>query len=103
MKIKVPRKIKLGIYTYKIKFDPTLQLVNGNIGEHRPNKGEIVLTSYQSDTSKILTLNHEVLHHISSQYQLDLDEREIERLAHGFAEYMQSLGIELDWSEIKVN
>ena len=101
MKVKVPRKIKLGIYTYKIKTDKTLHLTSGNVGEHRPFKNEIVLAPYMSNTAKVLTFNHEVLHHISNQYQLDLDEKEIDRLAFGWAEFMQALGIELDWTLIK--
>ncbi len=51
--------------------------------------------------AKVLTFNHEILHHISAQYQLDLDEKEIERLSFGLAEFMQALGIELDWTLIK--
>ncbi len=101
MKVKIPRRIKLGIYTYKIKFDPTMQLTEGNVGEHRPFKGEIALAPYMSNTARILTLNHEVLHHISEQYKLHLDEDTIDRLACGWAEFMKSLGIELDWREIQ--
>jgi len=101
MKVKVPKEIKLGIYRYKIKFDKTMQLVSGNVGEHRPSNGEIALAPYMSEPSRIITLNHEVLHHISDQYRMHLDEDAVDRLAFGWAEFMQSLGIELDWSDIR--
>ncbi len=91
----------MGIYTYTIKFDPTMQLTEGNVGEHRPFKGEIALASYMPKTARILTLNHEILHHISDQYRLHLDEDTVDRLAFGWAEFMKALGIELDWGEIK--
>jgi len=100
MKVKIPRKIKLGVYTYTIKFDNTMQLTAGNVGEHRPFRGEIALAPYMSNTAKILTLNHEILHHVSDQYKMHLDEDAIDRLSFGWAEFMQSLGIEFDWSEI---
>jgi hypothetical protein len=104
MKIKIPRKIKLGIYTYKIMFDKTMILVDGNVGEHRPNSGVIALAPHMSNAGLYQSFNHEVLHHINSQYKLGLDEDAIDRLATGWAEFMErGLGIQLDWSDIKDN
>jgi hypothetical protein len=103
MKLKVPRKIKLGIYTYKIKFDKTMVFTTGNCGEHRPADGEIALAPGQSSTALSQCFFHEVIHHINSQYKIGLDEDNIDRLATGWAEFTErGLGIQLDWSDIKI-
>jgi hypothetical protein len=77
-------------------------LINSNLGEHRPSCSEIAINPDMSSSAKIQTFYHEVMHHINSQYKLGLGEDDIDRLANGWAEFMQKgLGIELDWSDIK--
>ena len=102
IRVKVPNVIRLGIYKYRIKFDHAMLITNGNVGEHRPSTGVIALDPHMSAPSQTQCLNHEVLHHICNQYKLGLGEDDIDRLATGWAEYMErGLGIQYDWSGIR--
>ena len=102
LQVKVPRVIKLGIHRYRIRFDHTMLMVNGNVGEHRVSSGEIALDPHMAQSSMTHVLNHEIMHHINQQYKCGLDEDGIDRIAMGWAEYMErGLGIKYDWSEIR--
>lgn len=95
MKIKPPSKIKIGSYVYKVKLEKDLIVMQGNIGEHRPHKLEIVVD--ECARSKTPALIHEVVHAICDNYCVKLDDADTDRLAHGFTELLDNLGIKIDW------
>lgn len=44
---------------------------------------------------------HEIMEVIKENYELDISEKDMSRIANGWIEFLGQLGIELDWSLIK--
>ena len=101
MKIKIPRKLKLGVYPFTVLLVRELVFKENLVGrvQHRDLKIEIeqALNKYQ----RTQTFIHEVLHQVDRQYALNLSEPDIDRLAEGMSTFLSALDIEFDWSLIK--
>ena len=51
-----------------------------------------------------VTLIHEVLESVNRHYNCGLSDENIDRIAHGMAEFFfDNLGIELDWRDIEID
>ena len=102
MKIKVPREIKIGAKQVTIKFEDNLADHHDKVGQARYYTGEIVLQK-RGVRDSILMGNflHELTHWIDHTYNsLQLNETQTEALANGIHILLDSLGVELDWSDI---
>ncbi len=95
IKIKPPKKLKIGSFVYKVKFEDDLMLTQGNSGEHRPHY--LVITIDRKVKSKTPVFLHESLHAINDNYVLHLDEDTIDALSHGVSEVLDNLGIAIVW------
>jgi len=93
--IKVPRKLRCGSRVYKLKMVDDLIIENGNVGEHRPHTGYIVID--KKTQNKTAVLLHEYLHAVDQNYLLNFDDNTIDRISHGMAEFLQGMKIKLDW------
>ncbi len=101
MKVKVPNKIKIGCFTYDIVYDDTIVPDHNRCGEISPREHKIRMATYLQGDSKSQSLAHEITHFISDVYSCELDEANTDRIANGFIEFLQQLGIEFDWTNIK--
>ena len=102
MKVKVPKKIKLGTYLYDLVYEPNLAADKQLCGHIRYQRLKINIEPNMDDSVKNVTLLHELFEGISDIYRCGLEDENCERLAQGMADFLfNSLGIELDWSEIK--
>jgi len=103
--VKVPNPLKIGMYVFRIVANHILPLsVAGCYGSIDPTTEELHLAVGLTSIQRHATLNHEVLHQISRNYCCGLDEATVDRLAEGLTDFQRdTLGIELDWSEIDAN
>ena len=98
--MKYPKKIKIGAYMYDVAYEANLKIDEGfracvNFRTHK-----ILIDPAQSDTQKSFTLLHEIMHIINNNYECDLDESNISRIANGILEFLQdNLGIKFEWDE----
>jgi len=100
VKIKVPKDVSYGCFTYKVYLDPT-QDESGFGGSTLFDKEEIRINPTIPNSRKLTAFIHENTHLINKAHNLDLSEHETELLANGFAELLaRNLGIELDWSDV---
>jgi hypothetical protein len=97
MKIVVPDKLKCGAYIYDLRMVKDLVVSSNQVGERRPHYSEIVIDEVLHPQQRDVTLLHEYIHLVDDVYVLHLEEDDIDRLAMGFMEFLQSLGIELEW------
>jgi CII-binding regulator of phage lambda lysogenization HflD len=106
VKVKVPKQSKVGAREYKVLIENDLVQNQGNRGETRYHKQEIVLDSRLSQEQRIVTFIHERLHTIEEHFcgRVNLSEEIISGLAEGLYQFLkEDLGIEFDWSEIDGN
>ena len=95
IKVKVPREVKIGSFVYKVKLEEDLSMTQGNVGEHRPHFMEIVIDERTKNKTPVFL--HECIHAICYNYTMGIIDDDIDRLSHGMAELLQSIGVELDW------
>ena len=104
MKVKIPRKVKIGAYDYTIKFVPNLVYDHKLLGQSLSDKQEIRIEPKTTKQTNAVTLWHEIIHAINGVYSCEIDESNTDRIAQGIAAILQSdFGIEFDWSNIKEN
>ncbi len=102
MRIRLPNKIKIGVYQYFIKYIPHLHRDFNVYGRVCTNAGLIELDLDMPDIIKYVSLLHELIHAISDCYSLRLSDDDTDRLAQGLAQvFFNNWGIEFDWSDIK--
>ncbi len=101
MKVKVPNEIRIGAYKYKVEFNSHLCYDSNWAGSCCHREAKIVVDSLGSRQTLDITLIHEILHMIDKNYSIHIEEDNIDRIACGIMEFLTSLGIELDWSNIK--
>jgi len=100
MKIKVPKSIRIGAHNYSVAYRENMKLDDNWRGACNQRTAEILIDPIGGETINRSFL-HEVTHMIDFNYEINLHEDDVSRLAHGIAELLESLGIELDWSDIK--
>jgi len=102
MKVKIPKEIKIGAFSYSIKMVEGLENDYHLLGQCLTDKGIIKLEMHSIPQVKDATLLHEVVHAINDVFVCKIDDECVERIAQGLAEILKNnLGIEFDWSEIK--
>lgn len=102
MRVKIPKEIKIGIYPYRISFDPHLRDDEGYIGVANFRTGTISLVPQVNKGRLGVAFLHELIHIIEDTCHFDITEQDNFRIAEGIAELLfNNLGIEFDWSEIE--
>ena len=102
MRVKIPREIKLGVWSYALSLVRGLKLKDGVWGDSQHVHYLLRIDKDLPEIERMATLIHEVLHIINEQYKAGLDEDTIGRLESGLTEFMtRNLNIEFDWSEIE--
>ena len=100
MKVKIPKEIKIGTLDYTITLDPYIWKEDAQKGQVNYMKLTIKLDPQIPESQRSLTLIHEVIHIVCDNYNVHLDEDDVDRLAHGIGEFLfNNLDIEFDWSE----
>lgn len=94
----VPKQIKIGAHTYKIKLDSNSLEDQGDYGSCNHRLQEILINRKRPPSQKLEVFLHECLHMIKNIYGISLEEAEIGRISEGFANALDSLGLTLDWS-----
>ena len=101
MKVRVPRKIKMGIYTYSLSLTPHIHCDEARYANCNHRTQEIEIWSEAPPSMRYESLIHEVLHIAEVSHRIDVSDADIDRIAHTIAElFKENLGIEFDWSEI---
>ncbi len=101
MKVKIPKNIRVGSLTGRVEFKENLKVDDGWRGDYNQRTG-ILSIDPQCGEGINATFLHEVIHLIDLNYECDLNEVNISRIANGVYEFLKyNLGIEFDWSEIE--
>jgi len=98
--IVVPRRIKIGPFSYDIKLVRGLRYYNGASGHITFEGGTVELDDVVREPMKSCHFLHEMVHAIDINASVGLDEDGVDRMANGFAELLQQLGIKLDYSAL---
>jgi hypothetical protein len=95
--------IQIGGHQYKVSFNNAYSTNDDsvNIGDHCPVKLEIRLATQSADgvarqlSVMEATFIHELLHAISTVYDCDLEEENIEPLAEGLYQVLKQFGLKM--------
>lgn len=99
MKVKVPKTIRIGVYNYEIKFVDLDDY--GLLGQCLTDEGLIKIAPRKPSGVTNVSFLHEVTHAVNDVYRCRIEDDNIDRIAHGIAEFLfNNLGIEFDWSDI---
>lgn len=100
MKVKIPKQIKIGSLRGNIKYTPFLKGDNNWRASYNERSEELEIDSSYINQESIRdrSFMHEVIHMIDINYEVGLDERAINKIAHGMIEFMREIGLEFDWS-----
>ena len=90
--MKLPDRVKVGPFEYTVKHLPFYQ-VDGMLGHSVRHHLELAIANDAPEQHQVVTFIHEVLHAVSDVYQVELDENEVERMANGLVDALQSI----DW------
>ena len=97
MKVKVSKYVEVGAQKFEIKYAPNLKVDQDWRGCANQRTGVIEIDPC-CGKGKDAVLMHELLHPIVWEYQIDVSEDDIMRLANGL---MTLFKIEFDWSDIE--
>ena len=101
MKVKIPEKIFSLTHPYRIKFQRRLWMEENTQGYINHTTQIIGIEPECPPSQRDVTLIHEVIESVNRHTRCGLDDTQIDRVAHGIAEFFFSnLGIEFDWSDI---
>ena len=96
--MKVPKKIKIGAFNYKIIQVDNMAEDFKLLGQAITDRQLIKVEKGSNSQTKDVTLWHEVIHAISDVYNCDTDEHNIDRFAQGLTAIMKNdFGIKFEW------
>ncbi len=104
MKVKIPKQIKIGGRTYKLRLNDHLIRDEGNRGCVYWHTQIINLDSNMEQEPMSVSFLHELVHAIDEHYcgRTGLSEEATCGLSEGLYQFLKdNLGIEFDWSLIK--
>lgn len=102
MKVKLPRKIKIGTHTYKIIFSPHLNSDDRDFGQINYRTQEIKIWTEAPGSLKNIALLHEIMHLSQHIYRVEVSDADIDRMAETIAELLfNNLHIEFVWDDIR--
>lgn len=100
MKVKVPKELKIGVFSVKVGMKDYIRCDDGFKGTYNQRTGELYIDTQLRGEIRDSTFMHEVVHIIDHNYECGLSEENTSRIANGFVELLRNLKMELDWSEI---
>lgn len=81
----IPKKIKILYKEYQVEQQENLHDENGDLyGQIDYFAEKILLNSKSSEKQKKATLIHELVHGLDELYQIDLKEKQVEKLGNAF-------------------
>lgn len=101
VKIKVPREFKIGATPVKVAFISHLHSDEGFNGTWNRRTAKLGIDGELLGAKRDRTFGHELNEVIKENYDLETPEREMTCIANGWIEFLNQLGIEFDWSNIK--
>ena len=101
MKIKVPREVKIGTHTFKVKLNPHLQTDEKNYGDINYRTEEIRIWADAPLSLRNEVLLHEIIHLAQHIYRVEISDPDIDRVAETIGQFLfNNLQIRFDWSDI---
>ena len=101
MKVKIPRKIKIGATPVFILRKQYLQGDEGFHGTFNRRTGELEIDSSLDGAIRDKSFAHEIMEVIKESYNLHTPEDDMSNIGNGWIEFLWQLGIEFDWGNIK--
>ena len=102
MKIKVPKRIKIGAHTYSIGLTPHLHCDEARYGSCNHRTQEIKIWSEAPPSLRDECLIHETIHISELCHRIEVSDSDIDRISHAVLEFLsRNLDIQFDWSDIK--
>ena len=107
VKIQVPTSIKIGYRDYKLEeWKQTVATANEAQGQFFQKEGIIGYVADEKGVSHANTILHEVLHAIIYQWNIDLEEKEEEKLVNGIANGLTTVFVDnselMDYLKTKI-
>tara|TARA_R100000093_G_scaffold8765_1_gene6074 strand:- start:2167 stop:2553 length:387 start_codon:yes stop_codon:yes gene_type:complete len=107
VKIQVPTSIKIGYRDYKLEeWKQTVATANEAQGQFFQKEGIIGYVVTEEGVSHANTILHEVLHAIIYQWNIDLEEKEEEKLVNGLANGLTTVFVDnpelMDYLKTKI-
>jgi len=100
MKVKVPRKIKIGTHIFTIEFDQHMHSDDRDFGQINYRTQTIKIWKDAPPSLKREALIHEVLHLSQHIYRVEITDADIDRVAQVICDFLENnLGIEFVWDE----
>lgn len=102
MKLKIPHECQIGAHTFPIRWSPKiLDLQEARGGSEYREDIIIRLMPNRKPIAMFQTLIHEAIHMTDSVFGTDrIDEEVVKLLSGGLTQFLLSLGIEPDFSDI---
>ena len=88
--MKLPKSVQVGPFTYTVASAP---LPDDRWGSCDNDERSIKLAEGIKSTQEPVTVIHEIVHAVNSVFKAELDERQVEVLAHGLAQALGSMGV----------
>jgi len=102
VKVKVPKRIKIGTHTFTVKFDPHLHSDDKDYGLINYRTQEIKIWTEAPSSIQNEALLHEIIHLSQHVYRVELSDADIDRVAETIAEFLfNNLHLEFNWSDIE--
>ena len=91
----IPEKIKIGYKEYRLeKWKQTVASANEAQGQFFAKEGVIGYTAEEKGVSHANTLIHELLHAIVYQWNMELEEKDEEKLVNGLANGLTTIFVD---------
>ena len=91
----IPEKIKIGYRDYKLEeWKQTVASANEAQGQFFAKEGVIGYTAEETGVSHANTLIHELLHAIVYQWNMELEEKDEEKLVNGLANGLTTIFVD---------
>lgn len=100
LSIKVVQEYQFGAHRYHLYFSEMVKL-DGHDATTNHRAQEIYIDPTLPESRKVLAFVHEVIHIIALVWKIEISESDIDRMAEGFIQFLDSLSVRLDWSGIE--
>ena len=100
MNIKIPREFKIGVTKAIVGYKEYLNGDEGYHGSFNRRTGNLHIDSQLTNNLRDKTFGHELMEVIKENYNLHTAEEDMSNIANGWLEFLEQLGIKLDWSDI---
>ena len=85
----VPKHLVIGPHEFKVEFDHAICHDESRAGEISFRTQTIKLDPHQADTENQVGLWHEVFHGIASTYGIELEHKDLDRMAVGLTMFLK--------------